>query len=130
MKLKKGEKLAVSEHFSSSQFDCHCDNSFCTETLIDERLLQALEELLPLSGPFTITSGFRCGSYNAKVGGKPNSQHLYGKAVDIQSNSGLNGPELAGCANQVNEFCFGGMGIAATWIHIDVREGRARWTYG
>lgn len=33
--------------------------------------------------PFTITSGYRCGKHNRKVGGAPNSPHMAGEAGDI-----------------------------------------------
>lgn len=33
--------------------------------------------------PITVTSGFRCAKLNAKVGGKPTSQHLKGEAADL-----------------------------------------------
>ena len=34
--------------------------------------------------PIIITSGYRCPELNAKVGGKPNSQHLKGEAADLR----------------------------------------------
>lgn len=33
--------------------------------------------------PFIVTSGYRCALLNQKVGGKSNSQHLKGQAVDF-----------------------------------------------
>lgn len=33
--------------------------------------------------PIIVTSGYRCPELNAKVGGVPNSAHLYGYAADI-----------------------------------------------
>lgn len=128
MQFKKGEGALISKYFKSSEFDCQCECPGCAITLIDERLLKGLEEIRKLSGPLKITSGFRCLAHNIKVGGVNSSKHLTGEAADISSKK-LTGPELAKIANEVECFKFGGMGIAQDWIHIDVRPGRARWTY-
>ena len=37
--------------------------------------------------PIYITSGYRCPELNKVIGGKPNSQHLRGEALDITSKS-------------------------------------------
>jgi len=44
---------------------------------------RVLEPLRRRFGVIRITSGYRCAALNAKVGGKPNSQHLQGEAADI-----------------------------------------------
>lgn len=44
-------------------------------------VLQPLRDYLGCK--IIITSGYRCKALNTKVGGKPNSQHLYGQAADF-----------------------------------------------
>lgn len=46
-----------------------------------ETVLQPLRDYLGC--PVIISSGFRCAELNKKVGGRPNSQHLLGEAVDF-----------------------------------------------
>ena len=46
-----------------------------------ENVLQPLRN--HLGCPIIVTSGYRCSDLNKKIGGKPNSQHLKGQAVDF-----------------------------------------------
>ena len=46
-------------------------------------MAELLELVRPSVGPIVIRSGFRCERQNRKVGGKANSYHLLGLAVDI-----------------------------------------------
>lgn len=125
----KGKSVPVSVRFDSSDFDCKCNFPSCTTTNIEPRLVDALDDLFDIAGEFKINSGYRCKKHNRIVGGKDDSQHLIGKAVDIESLRSFSGPEMARFANEVEAFSKGGMGVAEHWIHIDVRLGRARWTY-
>ena len=80
--LKNGnEKL--SEHFKVREFYCR-DGS--DPVFIDTALVEVLEKIRTHFGkPVTITSGFRTASWNAKQKNAAKfSQHLYGKAADIQ----------------------------------------------
>ena len=53
--------------------------------MIDEGLVVLLQCIREHFGkPVTITSGYRTASHNAKVGGSKSSQHLLGRAADIQ----------------------------------------------
>lgn len=46
------------------------------------KLILPLMNILP--GKFNITSGYRCDKLNAKVKGKPGSQHVKGMAADVE----------------------------------------------
>lgn len=46
-----------------------------------ENVLQPLRN--HLGCPVIVTSGFRCAELNKKLGGRPNSQHLMGRAADF-----------------------------------------------
>lgn len=90
--------------------------------------MSALELLWDLAGEFVINSGYRCKKHNIQVGGEKDSQHLIGKAVDIESPK-YTGPELSRFVLEVPDFEHGGLGVANFWLHCDVRLVRARWTY-
>ena len=54
---------------------------------MDKNFLQKLDRARDVAGvPFIITSAYRCEQHNKNVGGKPNSAHLRGYAVDIKIN--------------------------------------------
>ena len=53
--------------------------------MIDESLVVLLQCIREHFGkPITITSGYRTAAHNAAVGGAKSSQHLLGRAADIQ----------------------------------------------
>jgi len=113
----------ISEHFNRSEFACKCGCGFDT---IDTETLKVLEEIRAhFNSPVKITSGCRCAAYNKKVGGKKHSQHLRGRAADIQVN-GFSSDAVKLYA----EFIMhrrGGIGRYNTFTHIDTRTGKARW---
>lgn len=51
---------------------------------MNSTLMDFLEHLLRLNLHFTITSSKRSVLENESVGGVPNSQHLFGEAIDIK----------------------------------------------
>lgn len=81
-----------------------------------------------LAGEFKINSAYRCVKHNRDSGGEKSSQHLIGKAVDIESPK-YTGPELSRFVLQIPLFEHGGLGVSDFWLHCDVRLVRARWTY-
>lgn len=112
-------------HFNQSEFKCkHCGK--LPSGGIPKKLLLRLEALRAKCGnkPITITSGYRCPTHNANVGGATNSQHLYGKAADIKV-SGVSASTVYNYADKI--FGDGGVGKYSTFTHVDVRNGRARW---
>jgi zinc D-Ala-D-Ala carboxypeptidase len=107
------EKGHAAPHFAFSEFGCH----HCRWITVDRTLVRALEKYRSLVGPVQVVSAYRCITHNQSVGGQPNSQHLYGNAVDI--------PAVA-TVEQVRRLgVFSGIGYQAnthTVRHVDVRH--------
>ena len=71
-----------SDPISLSQLRCHCG---CGKDNIEYNLLTILDSLRTKYGKaININSGVRCEEHNKKVGGRKNSAHLHGLAVDIR----------------------------------------------
>lgn len=72
-------------------------------------------------------SGYRSEDYNAEIGGASKSQHITASAADIQV-TGLTSQDLATKLKEAEGTVkFGGLGLYTGWVHIDVRDGFARW---
>ena len=115
----------LSKNFSRHEFGCRC----CGLADINQRLVNALQELRDLAGlPVRISSGYRCPEHNRAIGGAPRSQHLLGTAADI-SVRGMTPGQMYRLAEDVEAFRNGGIGVYPDkgFVHVDVRDGRARW---
>ncbi len=67
-------------YFSDDELKCPC----CGENKMDVRFMDRLVGLRSYSNiVMPITSGYRCGAHNKKVGGVATSAHVVGRAVDI-----------------------------------------------
>lgn len=111
----------LSPHFSKWEFR----DRRTGEVKVDPRLVAHLEVLRCWAGskPLRIVSGYRSPATNAAVGGAKNSEHLYGRAVDI--------PRGYATVQQARDAGFTGIGRVGTWAtHVDVRPGpRREWAY-
>lgn len=79
--------------------------------------------------PFIINSAYRSPEQNARVGGKPNSSHLRGLAVDIRANDSSTRYIVLNALIKVG---FNRIGIASSFIHVDDDKEKANnviWTY-
>lgn len=88
-----------------------------------------LQKIRDKVGPLIINSGYRTPTYNDKVGGVKNSQHLLATAADVSSPT-MTGPELhAVILDMINkgEIHNGGLGKYRTFVHYDIRDQPARW---
>lgn len=113
--------IQISKNFKLKEFQCK-DGSKLVK--IDSQLLNKLQQLRDIIGkPIIINSGFRTPEHNKRVRGAENSFHLQGKAADIQVN-GITPKQLAKYAEKVG---FNGIGVYKTFIHVDVRDYKARW---
>lgn len=113
-----------SPHFSTSEMQCHD----CGKCVLDPGLLPALEALRSLGPePILIDDAYRCPEHNAQVGGVNDSTHMEGKAADLRI-EGLTLQQMYDRAKSVPAFLNGGIGVYdGGFIHVDVREGKARW---
>lgn len=117
----------LSPHFSKQELACHC----CGRLKVDPRLIEALEALRQLAGvPIVVHAGYRCPAHNRQVGGVPNSEHTRGLAADIHiPDLGLQ--QMYELASEVSQFAQGGIGAYdSNFLHVDVRDHRARWARG
>lgn len=126
----KGQVSKLSEHFNSTEFDCH-GKSCCSNTLINQTLVEYLEKIRTHFGkPITISSGYRCSVHNKNVGGATKSRHAMGDAADIIV-KGVAPREVAKYAESIGIL---GIGLYETskdghFVHIDTRTKKGFW-YG
>jgi uncharacterized protein YcbK (DUF882 family) len=111
----------LSAHFSSGEFTCPC----CGRVKTSAALVARLERLRAdhYRTGLRIVSGYRCPRYNAVVGGKSASRHLFGDAADIPGRVSLAVAKALG---------FKGIGVEphGLVVHVDMRPGPVTvWYY-
>ena len=116
--------LQLSKNFSREEFACRCG---CGYDTVDAELIAVLENIRAEFGAeVRILSGTRCNDHNAEIDHSSlSSQHLWGKAADIEVR-GVPAAKLQNYLLHKYEDRYG-LGCYATFTHIDVREGPARW---
>ena len=129
--LAKDGAKQLAPGFRVREFRCRdgSDTIMIDQTLAV--LLQAIRE--HFNKPITITSGYRTGTHNTAVGGSKSSQHLLGKAADIQV-AGTTVEAVAAYAESLMPD-WGGVGRYPVkagrtkgWVHVDTRAKKSRWT--
>lgn len=123
----RGSGTQLTPHFHAKEFECSC--GICRDQRIDRDLVIKLEDIRQGTGQsMHINSGFRCArkqqmlrdaGYETSVGP---SSHESGQAADISSRDI---PALLVEAEKK----FSSIGVAHTFLHVDLRPGKRRWTY-
>jgi uncharacterized protein YcbK (DUF882 family) len=100
------------------------------EYKMDADFLAKLDKARELANiPFTINSAYRNPDQNSRAGGKPNSSHLKGLAVDIRANDSSTRYIVLNALIRVG---FNRIGVASSFIHVDDDKEKASnviWTY-
>lgn len=115
------------QFFEPEEFSCG-DNCGAGFDDMNPDTLAMLDEARLIAGtPFNITSAYRCEDHNYRVGGRDNSAHTKGYAVDIEAESSsqkfdiVRGLIIAG---------FNRIGVYADFIHVDndpSKPGQVMW---
>ena len=122
----KGNVTQLSQNFKSTEFDCH-GSGCCSETLVDEKLVQFLQKIRTHFGKSVhINSGYRCKAHNSKIGGASKSNHMDGEAADIRID-GVTPLEIAQYAEHIGVL---GIGVYSWGVHIDTRTSKYFWYDG
>lgn len=95
-----------------------CDGRLIELIVVFERIRQHFG-----SKSITINSAYRTVQYNKKVGGSPKSQHLLGRALDLQPPGNM---PVRGFYNELQDNAawlgIKGLGRYKTFVHIDIRK--------
>ena len=120
--LRKDGETNLSKNFKVKEFRCHDGSS---EIMVSPETVKILQEVRDYFGkPVIINSAYRTPSYNKRVGGVSNSQHVVGTAVDFKI-PGVPSWAIAGYLEANTSKC--GIGYYATFIHLDTRGYSVKW---
>ena len=128
--LSRDSTRQLSPSFRVREFGCKGSDV----VLLDEELVVLLQCIREHFGkPVHITSGYRTATHNAAVGGSKSSQHLLGRAADIQVADTTVEAVAAYAESLMPDW--GGVGRYPVkagrtkgWVHVDTRAKKSRWT--
>ena len=120
-------------NFSESELACNSGGRSALTLTAFGHLAWSLQQIRSAFGkPVRVNSGYRSPSYNKKIGGVKNSQHVQALAADLAPSSG-DADDLKRLTAVVHELApgkipNGGIGTYSTFVHYDMRPtGPARW---
>ena len=123
--------MKLTTNFTREEFDCKDGTKVPAELMPNiQKLAEQLQILRDCLGEsIHINSGYRSPAYNKRIGGVKNSQHVLGKAADITCKS-KTPKQLAAIIEKLitaGTLRFGGIGVYPGFVHVDIRQGKARW---
>lgn len=105
--------------------DFKMDGVGVSEHMNDDFLIK-LDAVRDLCGfPFIVTSSYRTPEKNRQVGGAPNSMHLYGRAVDVKCDNGIQRGLIARHALNMGL----SVGVMRDGVHLDDRPDQIVFHY-
>lgn len=117
-KAESGDFWKDIKYFRKEEFACKCG---CGADEMDERLIRIADGVRAHFGqPIIVSSGRRCASHNAKVGGVSNSRHKSnpGKAMDFCV-SGKTATQVLTHVQKLNGIRYA-YAIDGKYVHMDV----------
>lgn len=109
------------KYFGRAEFECNCNGKYCDGFPAEPHpaLVKVADRVREHFGAAAIiSSGVRCETHNANVGGVPNSRHLYGKAMDFRI-SGRKAAEVLEYVWKQPEIAYA-YAIDENYVHMDV----------
>lgn len=104
------------KYFKMDEFKC----KHTGKNEIKEEFVHRLDELRDVCGfPFTITSGFRDKTHPIEARKSTPGTHNRGIAVDIAIRSGVQRRKII---EEALKLGFGGIGVANSFVHVDIRQ--------
>ena len=78
--------MKLTNNFNKSEFECKCGCEMPNDVFLEiSKLASQLQHIRDfVRKPVKLTNAYRCPEHNKEVGGVSNSQHILGKAADIQ----------------------------------------------
>ena len=119
--LKDQGNLQLSDNFRVSEFACP---DGADTVLIDTYLVESLQKIRDhFRKPVYIGSGYRTASYNLRIGGHFNSDHLRGRAADIDVGSPSDSEDARLIAMYIEATQYMNIGLYLyqdnrSWIHV------------
>jgi zinc D-Ala-D-Ala carboxypeptidase len=106
----------VFRYFRIEEFNCQETG----ENKMKEEFIHKLDELRKACGfPFRITSGYRSPNHSIEKRKSKAGTHAQGIACDIAVSGGAQRYKIVSEAMRLG---FTGVGVAKTFIHVDIRE--------
>lgn len=125
--------MQLTKNFNLSEFQCKCgcDMPEFVKKNVKElaKDLQVIRDKVGVG--FTPNSAYRCTEHNTSIGGVKSSQHLKGKAADINI-KGIEPDEVADLVEDLMKteaITKGGVGRYNSFTHVDIRGTNARWNF-
>ena len=107
------------KYFDRSEYACRCGKCGGYPVEPKEKLVKAEDKVRKHFGvPCHNSSGVRCKTHNANVGGVSNSRHLEGKAVDFCV-EGKTANQVLSYVNTLSEIRYA-YDIDGTYVHMDI----------